>query len=394
MHVHLEPFCGASGDMLLGALVDAGVPVDVLATTVEALGLANVDLTARPVDKMGIAATHVAVTAPEEARHRHLPDIEAIITAAALPEAVKARSIDVFRLLAEAEGRVHGIPPERVHFHEVGALDAIVDVVGVIAGFDHLGVTTVSCRAVPLSHGTVRCAHGVLPVPAPAVLRLIEGLPTEPLDIDGETVTPTAAALLRVLVDTWTAAPAMRVEGHGYGAGSKTFARANVLRLTFGERVESPPQDTLVLLSSNIDDMNPEWLPAVMERLLEAGARDAWLTPILMKKGRPAHTLSVLADQELTAALRDIVYAHTTSLGVRQQTIQRHRLARATVSVETRWGPVQLKVATLPDGALRAAPEYDDCRALSESAGVPLQTLYDAALAAWHQDPGSRPATS
>ena len=237
MHAHLDPFCGASGDMLLGALVDAGVPIAQLQQSIDALGLDGLRLRSEPVSKRGIAATKVDVEAPEQHVHRHLRDIEQILAASALTESVKSRAVEVFRTLAEAEARVHGIAVNDVHFHEVGALDAIADVVGVVAGLQALGVSTLSCRALPVSHGTVWCEHGILPVPAPAVLRLMEGLPTEPLDVEGETLTPTAAALLRTLVTEWGDAPAMRIHSQGYGAGSKEFPRANVLRLVLGERV-------------------------------------------------------------------------------------------------------------------------------------------------------------
>jgi pyridinium-3,5-bisthiocarboxylic acid mononucleotide nickel chelatase len=383
MHVHLEPFCGASGDMLLGALVDAGVPLAELQQAVEALGIQGLKLDARKVNKLGISATKVDVTAPHEHVHRHLPDIKAILSASTLERPLQTRALRVFEALAEAEAEVHDLPVEQVHFHEVGALDAIADVVGVVAGWHFLGITSTSCRALPFSHGTVRCDHGLLPVPAPAVVRLAAGLPTEPLDVEGETLTPTAAALLRTLVTHWSDAPSMLLHRHGYGAGDKDFPRANVLRLTIGEPYQSADTEHLVLLETNIDDMNPEWLPAVTDRLLSAGALDAWLTPILMKKGRPAHTLAALADPAAAAALRGVIYAHTTSLGVRETRLNRHRLARETITVTTAWGTIRLKVATLPDGEQRAAPEYEDCRRLSDERDVPLQVLYDAAINAW-----------
>lgn len=373
--------------MLLGALVDAGVPLERIRRAIAALGLDQIELSAVKVQKMGISATKVSVHAPHEHVHRHLPDIERILGASGLDEPVRAPALATFRALAEAEAAVHGQPVEQVHFHEVGALDAIADVVGVMAGLACLGAASVSCRAIPLSHGTVRCAHGLLPVPAPAVMRLADGLPTEPLDIDGETVTPTAAAILRTVVTHWGSAPAQRISAHGYGAGSKDFPRANVLRLVLGERqagtASAPDVDTLVVLETNVDDMNPEWLPPLLQRLLDGGARDAWIAPILMKKGRPAHTVSALAEPDQAAALREVLYAHTTSIGVREYPVQRHRLARTSVAVATPWGEVRVKVVTLPDGSRRGAPEHDDCLALSAASGVPLTRLYEAALSAW-----------
>lgn len=388
MHGHVEPFCGASGDMLLGALVDAGAPLATLQAAVDALEVPGLSIQAERVNKLGIAATQVTVAGVEDHQHRHLPHIERIIQQSELAATVKERALAVFHELARAEAAVHGLPVERVHFHEVGALDAIADVVGVVSGLAALGIETLSCRALPLSHGTVNCEHGLLPVPAPAVLRLAEGLPTEPLDVNGETLTPTAAALLRVLVSHWGQAPPLQVTGQGYGAGRKEFPRANVLRLMLGEANGAAAElRTLTLLSTNVDDMNPEWLPVVLERLLAAGARDAWLTPILMKKGRPAHTLNVLAEGADATRLRELIYTHTSSLGVRQSTVERHHLPRQSVAVTTPWGPVTVKVAALPGGATRAAPEFEDCRRLALTADVPVQVIYEAALRAWRETP-------
>ena len=393
MHAHLEPFCGASGDMLLGALVDAGVPLEALQSAVDALGVGELRLTRRAVDQHGIAATKVDVEGTDDHHHRHLPDIERIIGAAPLDADIRNRAVAVFRALAEAEAKVHDMPVEQVHFHEVGALDAIADVVATVAGLHHLGVTALSCRAVPLSHGTVRCAHGLLPVPAPAVLRLVEGLPTEPLDVDGETVTPTAAALLRVLVTHWGPAPAMTLRAHGYGAGTKQFPRANVLRLTVGDPDGGDHREagaaTLTLLETNLDDMNPEWLPPLLDRLLAAGARDAWLTPVLMKKGRPGHVLAAIADPSLAESVRSTMFLHTTSLGVRQSAVTRHHLGRRTETVRTTFGDVAMKVADLPDGTSRGAPEFEDCRRLARAHDVPIRQVHEAAMAAWRAGPSS-----
>jgi uncharacterized protein (TIGR00299 family) protein len=274
---------------------------------------------------------------------------------------------------------------DEVHFHEVGALDAIADVVGVVTGFESLGIDSIYFRALPVSHGTVRCAHGVLPVPAPAVGYLMQGVPTEPLDENGETLTPTAAALLRELVTHWGAAPAMTLLGQGFGAGMKEFQRPNVVRLMIGDALDTAAEriDELVMLTTNIDDMNPEWLPPLIDRLLAAGARDAWLTPILMKKGRPAHSLSVLCEPDIAAQLRRIVYIDSTSLGIREERVRRYHVPRAIVRVTTRWGEIGVKVADLPNGTQRASPEFADCTHAAQLHGVTLAEVYDAALAAW-----------
>ncbi len=385
--IHLDLFCGASGDMLLGGLIDAGVPVAVITSAIEALSLPGLIVTAEKVVKRGVSATKAHVAAPHEHVHRHLPDIVAIIERAPLLEAIKTKSCAVFRTLAAAEAKVHDIPIDHVHFHEVGALDAIADVVGVVAGFAHLNAEAVSCRGLPASHGTVKCEHGVLPVPAPAVLRLMEGVPTYPLDIDGETVTPTAAALLRELVTHWGEASAMRITAQGYGAGSKDFPRANVLRMVVGSATTDTANrvETLTLLSTNLDDMNPEWLPPLLDRLLAAGALDAWLTPILMKKGRPAYTLCALCPAPVVDAIRTLIYLHTSTLGVRQENVLRSSLPRESGRVETRWGSVTIKVARLPGGEERAAPEHNDCRHISDAHDVPLAQVYDAAMAAFRR---------
>jgi uncharacterized protein (TIGR00299 family) protein len=381
----VDPICGASGDMLLGALVDAGVAVDTLKRAIDALGLDDVKITATRVRQRGIAATRVVVNAPHEHAHRHLPDIERILRSSRLEARIVQKAGDVFRRLAEAEARVHDIAIDEVHFHEVGALDAIADVVGVVAGFESLGIGALYCRALPVSHGTVRCAHGLLPVPAPAVGYLMQGVPTEPLDEDGETLTPTAAALLRELVTHWGGAPPMTLLGQGFGAGTKEFGRPNVVRLMIGDTVDTAAEqiDELVMLTTNIDDMNPEWLPPLVERLFAAGARDAWLTPILMKKGRPAHSLSVLCDPAIAERLRHIVYIDSTSLGIREERVRRYHVPRAIVRVATRWGEIGVKVADLPNGTQRASPEFADCADAAQQNGVTIAEVYEAALAAW-----------
>ncbi len=372
--------------MLLGALIDAGVPAEVIAGSIEALQLKGLSVSAEKIVKRGIAGTKAHVVTPHEHAHRHLPDVVAIIEAAAIAPALKKRACAVFRTLAAAEAEVHAIAIDEVHFHEVGALDAIADVVGVVAGFEYLGVSAISCRGMPMSHGTVKCEHGVLPVPAPAVLRLMSGVPTYPLDIDGETVTPTAAALLRELVTDWRDAPAMTISQQGYGAGTKDFPRANVLRLIVGTVApDATRAETLELLSTNLDDMNPEWLPPLLDRLLTAGALDAWLTPILMKKGRPAQMLSVLCGAATVETLRTLMFQHTSTLGIRRETVERTSLERKISRVDTEWGPVNVKVARLPHGEERAAPEHADCRRISEAHDVPLARVYDAAMDAWRR---------
>lgn len=423
----LDVFVGISGDMLLGALVDVGLPLQVLEDTVRALGLEDaVQITAERVHKGAIAATKVTVTVHGEpdvphghlrlpkrsdhehahdaphhhhkahhhhehphhsGEHRSLSDVLALIESADLSPAVRHQAAQVFRRLAEAEARVHGIPIDKVHFHEVGALDAVVDVVGAVAGLHALGVTRVVASPVPLTRGYVDTAHGRLPVPAPATLVLLEGAPTRGLDIEAETVTPTGAALLVTLADAFGLPPEMVVRRVGHGAGTMDLPLPNVLRLVMGEVVDEPLQEehahTMVWLSTNVDDMPGEWFGPLFDHLFAAGALDVWFTPVYMKKGRPGVVINVLAAPERAPLLRRLLLKETTTLGVREEIITRWCLPRQTETVSTPWGEVRLKVALLPDGTRRAKPEFDDCYRLAREHNVSVREVYQAALAAF-----------
>ncbi len=418
--LYLDIFAGVSGDMFLGALVDVGLSLDVLQDTVAALGLAEaVRVEARRVQKNGIAATKVTVISlgeadaphahlrladeahhPDHAAHPHahhgtshahhhhphrtLADILARIERADLPAVVRERAQAVFRRLAEAEARVHGVSPDAVHFHEVGALDAIVDVVGTVMGLHALGITRVVASPVPLSHGYVETAHGRLPVPAPATLALLEGVPVRGVDLAAETVTPTGAALVTTLADAFGPPPRMRVRRVGYGAGTMDLPVPNLLRVLLGEPEPRPEggvdASTLTVLSTNVDDMPGEWFGPLFERLHAAGALDVWFTPVQMKKGRPGVVITVLAEPEHAPALRDVLLRETTTLGVREQLVTRWCLPREIRTVETPWGPVRVKVARLPDGQIRAKPEFADCERLAREHGLPVWRVVQAAL--------------
>jgi len=382
---YIDLIAGASGDMLLGALVDAGLPFAELRQALDGLHLPGFALTCAKVMRGAFAATKVDVQTDDDTPARCQPEIEAVITASALPPAVQDRALRTFRRMIAAEAAIHDAPPETVHLHELGALDTIVDVTGVLLGFDLLGVEQVLVSPVPLGRGTLTGSHGLMPLPAPATLALLAGATVVGVDHALETVTPTAAALLTELASSYGPIPAMQLQAVGYGAGTRTAPEPNVLRVLLGEA--AAPADlvgeTLDLLETNIDDMNPEIYGYVVERLLAAGALDVYLTPVIMKKNRPAVEVSVLCRPDDTARLRELLFAETTTLGIRTQQVARHYLPRTSEQVATPFGPVRVKVGRWGQDAQKAAPEYEDCRAAAQAYDVPLRAVYEAALAAW-----------
>jgi uncharacterized protein (TIGR00299 family) protein len=365
----IDASSGASGDMLLGALVGAGVPVEVMQSAIDAVAPEPITLRVEEVRRGGLAATRVHVDVAESHHHRTWRDVRALLGDADL-------AVAVFERLAVAEATVHGTTPDDVHFHEVGALDAIADVVGVCAGFAHLGATSVTASPVAVGSGTIRAAHGTLPVPPPAVAELLRGAPSyagAPGDAQPmELCTPTGAALLTTLATAWGPQPAMTVDTIGVGAGGRDpEGHANVLRIFLGfETGASAPSSTSgrtddttgdpLLLECNVDDLDPRVWPAVIAALLEAGASDAWLTPILMKKGRPAHTLSVLVDAARAADVRAAVFRQTSTIGLREQPVAKHALEREFASVDVGGQTISVKLARHDGSVVNAQPEYDD----------------------------------
>jgi uncharacterized protein (TIGR00299 family) protein len=377
---YFDCIAGASGDMILGALLDVGLPESTLREQLALLRLADFDLRIRRVEKNGFSATKVDVLVKDDAPARHLPEIEAMVLESDLPATIKERAVAIFRRLGEVEAGIHGTTLDQVHLHELGGIDTIVDVVGTLAGLAALGVERVVVSPLPLGRGFVRGAHGPIPLPAPATVALLKGAPVVGSNLEMELVTPTGAALLSSLAAEFGPIPAMILEATGYGAGGRDLPIPNVLRLFLGRASASPLQiETLTLLETNIDDQNPEIYDYVMARLFEAGALDVFLAPIQMKKNRPATLLRVLCRPEQADAMMAILFAETSSLGVRQQSILRHCLARASQTVETPYGPVRVKVASWGEGQVKAAPEYEDCRHLAEVSGVPLREVYCAA---------------
>jgi hypothetical protein len=373
--------------MLLGALIDVGWPEDRLREVIARLKLGDVQLRVERVNKHGISATQVNILSPAHQPHRGLNELSTIVMQADLSGAIQERAISALRLLAEAESAVHNVPVERIHFHEVGAVDTIVDIVGALVGMEDLKIGNVSCTAVPWSSGTVKTEHGILPVPPPAVALLLRDIPAVGVNIDGETVTPTGATLVRTLAQQFGPMPAMRIERVGYGAGQRDWPdRPNVLRLTIGESLNHTAGlnvEQLIQISCNIDDMNPEWYGPLVKKLNDANALDVWLTPVQMKKDRPGTVVEVLGRAEDAEALRAVLLRHSTTLGLREGVVTRYSLARTIETVDTRYGPVRMKVATLPDGTIRAFPEHDDCSERATQHSIPVVEVWLAALQAF-----------
>jgi pyridinium-3,5-bisthiocarboxylic acid mononucleotide nickel chelatase len=392
----LDLSAGASGDMLLGALVDAGVPLEVLTDAVAALPVERIVLTAEPDARHELGGTRVHVHAPESRVHRTWPDVRAILADADLDDAVRERALDVFERLAVAEGRVHRVSPDDVHFHEVGALDALADVVGVAAGFAHLGLDRVVASPVTLGSGSARGAHGVIPVPGPAVLELLAGVPVAAGPVAAEMCTPTGAALVASLADEFGPLPAVRVQRVGVGVGGRDPVELpNVVRLVLGEPADAPAPPGAVVLEANVDDLDLRLWPGVLDTLFAAGASDAWLTPILMKKGRPAHTLSALCRAEVVADVQAAVFAATSTIGLRIVPVGKVALERASASVDVLGRSVGVKVAVARGRVVNVSVEYEDVATLARETGLPvkeaLRAATAAAEAAYPVSPGTPP---
>jgi uncharacterized protein (TIGR00299 family) protein len=437
---YFDCFSGASGDMILGALLDAGLKPDLLRRELNKLHLDEFDLRISKTVKSGISATKFEVTllnggnvgggeAASNPAHDHghnhdhdhdhhhdhghdhaggghdhghgqhdhdhetgsghgphahangrrgLSDVTAIIDASSLSAKVKEKSRAVFRRLAEAEAKVHACGMDEIHFHEVGAVDAIVDIVGAVIGLEALGIETIRASSLHLGSGFVDCAHGRLPVPPPAVTELIRGVPCYSTDVEGELVTPTGAAILSTLTSSFGPFPAMTVERTGYGAGFRDLANPNVLRLVIGETAAEKTEDRIRLIETNIDDMNPQFYDHIMDRLFASGAKDVFLTPIIMKKSRPGLILSVIAAEERTEPIVSVLLRETTTLGVRISDLKKRMVARRDIAtVSTAWGDMKVKIRGLSEKEETAAPEYDDCRRVARETGLPIQAVYD-----------------
>ncbi|MFN2524421.1 MAG: nickel pincer cofactor biosynthesis protein LarC [Mycobacteriales bacterium] len=370
----LDCRAGASGDMLLGALVDAGAPLAVLQDAVSAVAPEPISLRAEQVQRGGLGALRVHVDVADSATTRTWADVQALLGHAELAEPVRATALAVFARLAAAEAAVHRVAADDVHFHEVGALDALADVVGAAAGLHALGLERLTASTVSLGAGSTRGAHGPLPVPAPAVLELLRGNPVTVGAAPYEMTTPTGAALLATVVQEWGELPAMTITRTGMGAGGRDPAEvANVLRLVVGEPTAAP--STALLLETNVDDLDPRLWPAVLQRLLDVGASDAWLTPVLMKKGRPAHTLSVLCTDAVAGACRRVVFTETSTIGLREQRVAKLALQRSETAVDVEGHRIRVKVAVHEGVVVNANPEYEDVAAAASALGRPVRDV-------------------
>jgi uncharacterized protein (TIGR00299 family) protein len=385
---YLDCASGISGDMTLGALVDAGADLAAIQAGIDTLGLPSCRLVANEVKKQGFRATQIAVEHEPEHKHRHLHHITAMIDGSALTARQKELATRIFRKLAEAEAKVHGSTIEKVHFHEVGAVDSIADIVGAAVGFDLLGIDRIVCSPIPTGYGYVDIAHGRCSIPAPATGELLCGVPLAPLDVEGELTTPTGAAIVAALADEFGSLPAMTIEHIGYGAGQKDFPQPNILRLLIGEAAsitvstnkrQQPRIESIVLLETNLDNATGETVGHTADMLWAAGALDVSLTPIQMKKGRPGVIISVQTRPGDADRLEAIMFRETPTLGVRRTSVLRTVLGREPETVETPWGPVAGKVALLPDGSQRFTPEYESCRQIAEREGVSIAEVRSAA---------------
>jgi len=376
---HFDPFAGAAGDMIVGALIDAGAPLDGVREAVGSLGLPGLVLEAGKVRRGGLDGTRFAVKAPHEHRHRHLPDILALLEKSSLAERARERAVMIFTRLAEAEGAVHGISPEEVHFHEVGAADSIADVTGAVAALELLGIERVSSGPPALGHeGFVECAHGKLPVPVPAVVELCKGFEVRPGLAGVEMTTPTGAAILTALAGEFSALPEMELGAAGCGAGTRDDERlANLLRVFIGETAAAGAggEGGVVEISTVIDDLPGEVLGYLFERLPAAGALEVSVLPCTLKKNRPGHRLTVLAPASRLDPLAAAIFRETSTLGLRYAPVDRLKLERRCEEVSTRWGTVRVKCGYLGGDLVTASPEYEDCRRLAAEQDVPLKDV-------------------
>jgi uncharacterized protein (TIGR00299 family) protein len=373
----LDPFSGIAGDMLLGALIQIGLDPNWLRELPGTLGIEQIGVEIREVIRGEIVCKKVDFDIPPQPHGRHIDDIRSLVAESGAPPSVRALADRTFTAIATAEGEIHGVPPEQVHLHEVGAVDAILDVVGVIWGFELLGVERIYCGAIALGDGTVKAEHGILPVPAPATLKLLEGHPVRPgPDGSGELVTPTGAALVRILSSGPAPTEFVPLRS-GYGAGTKDFrGRANALRVILAEATSSGAAiEELVELVCDIDDMTPEYLAAVADRVRESGALDLTLLPVTMKRGRPGMRIEVLCRAADVTPLEELLFVETTTIGVRQRTVRRRALAREIVHLTVLGHDIAAKVVTLPTGRRRAKPEFADVQRVALATGRPLQDI-------------------
>jgi len=396
--LYLDCFAGVSGDMFLGALLDLGVSEDALRSGLAKLKLPGYSISTRRVVKQNISATkfdciesapalHKSAAATHSHDHRGFTEIAEMITGSGLSEDVKRRALSAFRRLGEAEAHIHGVPLEKIHFHEIGAVDSIVDIVGACIALEILGVKEIQASPPPLGSGFVETAHGKFPVPAPATLELLKNIPTQPSNEPVELTTPTGAALLAEFCTRFGTLPAMRIEKIGYGAGTRNLEKTpNVLRAVLGESLEDGQRhadvDTIAVIETNIDDMNPQLFGDVMERLLAAGALDVYLTPVQMKKNRPGTLVTMLCEVGDVDRMAELLLTHTTSFGLRIYEAQRRKLSREIIKVATKFGEIEVKIGRLAEKIVSRSPEFESCKQAAAKAGAAVKDVYNAAARA------------
>lgn len=381
MLAYFDCFCGISGDMTLGAFIDIGVPLNWLKDSLIKLPLKGFDLSVESISRSGIKAQSVHVISKDNIKSRHYSEIKALVQNSPLSQNVREKSLEIFERLAIAESEIHGQPKEKVHFHELGGIDAIVDIVGTALCLEYMGIEKIVSSRIPLGNGFVSCQHGTLPVPAPATLSILKGIPVYGTEIPHELVTPTGAAIIASIADSFEEIPDIIVEKTGYGAGKRDLKTIpNLLRIIIGtkETLTSDFQkDRVSVVETCIDDMNPEFFGFLMDRLFEEGAIDVYLIPVYMKKNRPGTMIQVLCMENRKKSIINRILSETTSLGVRYYDVQRFKLARENITIKTSYGDVQIKRIKAPNGSVRLVPEYEVCKKIAIEKGIPLKIVYD-----------------
>jgi len=372
---YFDCFSGISGDMLVGSLIDAGLDFEELENEIKKLGLESVEIKADKIVKQNIASTKFSVLYEDQKHHRHLQDLNAMVENASIDEDIKEKAKEVFMKIAVAEAKIHNMPLDKVHFHEIGAVDTIVDVVAALTGFRKLGIEKVFCSGLNVGSGFVTFSHGKFPVPAPATAEILKDVPVYSTDSKGELVTPTGAAIITALADGFGDMPLVKVESIGYGAGSKDFEHPNVLRVYLGQMVDKPSENVIDVIETNIDDMNPQWYDHIIDRLYVEGALEVFMTNIQMKKNRPGIKLTILADPVNKDQLLKIVFRETTSIGVRMRRESREILERESRTLDTPYGKVNAKITIYEGETVNQKVEYDDLRRLAAENNLPVKKI-------------------
>lgn len=383
---YFDCFSGISGDMTVGALLDAGLKIETLEKELKKLGLSGYQLEVKKVVKKGISATQFKVKIKEEGVERRFKDILTILEKSKLDEEIKKGTKKIFFNIAQAESKIHQKDIDKIHFHEIGGLDSIIDITSAVIGIKTLGIEEIHSSALPVGKGFVKCSHGVIPVPAPATLELLKNIPTYSGGIESEMITPTGAAIISTLTKSFGKRPLMKIERIGYGAGEKEFTIPNLLRVSIGEKIlkdenlkDGYVSDEAVLIETNIDDMNSEFYDYIMDQLFSQGALDVFLTPIQMKKNRPAHMLSIIVYEQNLKEILEVLFSESTTLGVRVREVKRLRLSQQNFMAETKYGKIKVKVGMFKGEIKNIAPEYEDCKKIAKQHQIPLKEIYEEA---------------